>query len=627
MDCFFLALCAVYYKVLTWNFDLKKENFLNAYNSNINKDYTIIHKKFSTLAEVMFHTVIDKPKILNLIEKAYESDEDKDISRKKIYKNLLKEYEFFKTYNLRQFHFHLNNNESFLRFHRPDKYGDSLIGVRSTVEWVNKNKDKIDGFEEGRIYNGFRYVFPLLQKKHTGESRHLGSVEVSFSANAIANEFAASHNIKAGFITKESIVKEKVFEQEKKNYMKSPFEGYMYEKSVKKQFEHAFIQTNIELLSQESIKKASKMISNGDIFSLESIDNNILFTFIPFKNPVSKEVVAAIILQKDSLELNNQGNFYFVLLLSGITAILFVMLYIYKEFSSKQKFRMLSKKTQNILDAQKEIVIISSGEKLIDTNKKFFEFFGYSSIDEFRNEHDCICDYFVEDERFFNLSKVPDGELWIDALKRLPSKEHIVSMKDKYGKQHIFFISMNDYDSNEILSFSNISDTMREHFSLMERVSRDKLTGAFNRDYFDNNKDIIIQDSSFKHLKLGIVIFDIDHFKIVNDTYGHNRGDEVLKQLVSIVQNAIRQEDVLIRWGGEEFLLLVNINSLVNLHSMIEHIREKISKEFFNKVGNVTCSFGATIYRGENIEDAIERADKALYEAKRGGRNRVVSKE
>jgi len=622
----FFALSIAYYLLVEYNFEDKKSKFFDRYNHNIKKEYLIIEKKFSTVAETMFHTVINKPEVLRVVNKAYDGDKQKDLARKKLYRMLVKDYEFFKSYNLRQLHFHLKNNESFLRFHRPNKYGDNLSGIRSTVEWVNDNVSKIEGFEEGRIYNGFRYVFPLLLNDLNDKSKHIGSVETSFSTFSIATEFASVHNSKASFIINKDIVNRKVFKNEQGNYLDSPFKGYSYERGVKKQFEHSFIEINTELLSENFFADATKDISKGKVFSIPSKNENIIFTFIPLKNPVTNEVVAAIILQQDDYELAKQNNLYRMFLLSGVIVILFIMLYMYKELSSKHTFKQLSLKTQKILDAQNSIVILTDGENILDGNKKLIDYFGYLSFDDFKKEHSCICEFFEEDDRFFNLKKVKKDEFWINAIEKLPYKEHIVAMRDLKNKQNIFFVSISHFDNNQILSFNNISDTMTEHFSLMERVVHDKLTGAYNRDYFDSRKDLWIQELSYKQLRLGIVMIDIDYFKEVNDMYGHKRGDEVLKHLVSLIHVVIRQEDILIRWGGEEFLMVINVSSIENLYKISENIRKRIEGELFEEVGSLTCSFGITLYNNEAIEATIERADKALYEAKRSGRNRVISK-
>jgi len=623
----FLLTSTLYYLFLSWNYEKKEKEYLSTYNKNIYNDYEIIHEKFSTVAQTMFQTTVNQPEVIELIEDSYKSQKDKDLAREKLYTLLIDEYEYFKEHDLRQLHFHLKNNESFLRFHRPAKYGDDLSGVRSTVEWVNSTHAQVTGFEEGRIYNGFRYVFPLSTINLNNEKTHLGSVETSFSAYAIAKEFANSHDTKAGFIINADVVDAKVFKDEHSNYMKSEFSGFYYESSIKKQLEHAFRHIDTDLLNYKDVHTVGKKISAGEIFSISSKNRHTLFTFIPIRNPISSKVVAAIILQVDDMIFINLKNNFLIFLLIGITTILFIYLYVFREYMSKLKFQFLSFKTQKIIDSQTSIVVITDGIEMIDVNKRFLDFSGFASIDAFKNVHDCICEMFEEDDKFFHLGKVQEGVNWIHTLEKLPKKDHIVSIKDKDDIKHTFSVSMNQFNKDYIITLTDISDTMTEHFSLEEKVTRDKLTSAYNREYFENNIHLLIQSAQQDNLLLGLMIFDIDHFKEVNDTYGHNCGDNVLVDIVKVVSKNIRKDDILIRWGGEEFIILARIDSLEHLRNIAEHLRKRIEKYEFDEVNQLTCSFGVTLFDDEfTIKEIIKRADDGLYEAKHSGRNRVVAK-
>ena len=122
---------------------------------------------------------VDTPEVIGMFKNAYNSNEEEQAKiRQKLYKHLFADYERLrKLVSLRQLHFHLPDNRSFLRMHRPSKFGDDLTQIRPTVAYVNKNKKSIDGFETGRVLDGFRFVYPLFD----AEKNYLGSVEVSFS--------------------------------------------------------------------------------------------------------------------------------------------------------------------------------------------------------------------------------------------------------------------------------------------------------------------------------------------------------------------------------------------------------------------------------------------------------------
>jgi diguanylate cyclase (GGDEF)-like protein len=151
------------------------------------------------------------------------------------------------------------------------------------------------------------------------------------------------------------------------------------------------------------------------------------------------------------------------------------------------------------------------------------------------------------------------------------------------------------------------------------------LTGIYNRNRL---KEIAIYE--FKKMKrdkypLSLIMFDIDHFKKINDTFGHNVGDYTLKTIASLVGGLIRESDTFVRWGGEEFIILAPSTSLQNASILAEKLRASIEAYNFETVGRVTCSFGVAEASTNRLdfEELVERADKALYVAKKGGRNRV----
>lgn len=159
-----------------------------------------------------------------------------------------------------------------------------------------------------------------------------------------------------------------------------------------------------------------------------------------------------------------------------------------------------------------------------------------------------------------------------------------------------------------------------------ERESKtDPLTGCRNRAGF---VDVLTreQERLSKHgIPVSFVIMDIDHFKDVNDTYGHNTGDEALLNLSKLVRSQIRTTDSLVRWGGEEFVVLCGDTPLQNAQLLAEKLRVAIEGSVLIKQRQVTCSFGvAEMIPGEDPKNLFERADQALYTSKETGRNKVT---
>jgi diguanylate cyclase (GGDEF)-like protein/PAS domain S-box-containing protein len=160
---------------------------------------------------------------------------------------------------------------------------------------------------------------------------------------------------------------------------------------------------------------------------------------------------------------------------------------------------------------------------------------------------------------------------------------------------------------------------------LRYEANHDTLTGVFNRRWFQNVLDHEIRQSERYQREFALILFDIDHFKWVNDQHGHHAGDRVLCQLVELITQRIRSSDVLARWGGEEFILLLPETSRDNARRIAEMLRCAVEQENFKIIKGLTISLGITYYEtGDKATPIIRRADAALYAAKHQGRNRSI---
>lgn len=177
------------------------------------------------------------------------------------------------------------------------------------------------------------------------------------------------------------------------------------------------------------------------------------------------------------------------------------------------------------------------------------------------------------------------------------------------------------------------ADELRELVGVLERratnleklAHTDRLTGAFNRGKFERAlSDEISRCFRYDACPFSIAIMDLDHFKAVNDRFGHLVGDEVLKDFTSVVKGRIRDVDILARWGGEEFVLLLPGTDLAGAELLTGRLREAVAEHKFPGAGQVTVSIGVAQHQHEEQADPLmSRADVALYRAKSAGRNRV----
>ena len=154
----------------------------------------------------------------------------------------------------------------------------------------------------------------------------------------------------------------------------------------------------------------------------------------------------------------------------------------------------------------------------------------------------------------------------------------------------------------------------------------DSLTGIFNRYKIDTTLKQQIAYSKRHQTPLSIIFFDIDHFKKINDTYGHKAGDEILKEITNLIKTHLREYDIFGRWGGEEFIIILPNTSLDQAVKVTKKLKSIIENKKFNYIDKLTCSFGVTELKPEDNSDSIlTRVDSFMYEAKKRGRNNIVS--
>lgn len=222
----------------------------------------------------------------------------------------------------------------------------------------------------------------------------------------------------------------------------------------------------------------------------------------------------------------------------------------------------------------------------------------------------------------------------------------ILTLVDEVDKDKLMKgleIGVNDYvmrpiDTNELIVRTKTQvlrkqyqDRLRHNYHRsMELAVTDSLTGLYNRRYMKNHLDALLQRANMDYKPVSVLIMDIDYFKNVNDSYGHDVGDDVIKGFASRIGKSVRGVDLACRYGGEEFVVVMPDTDLAVASSVSERLRRQIADQTFKDSKGtcelaITCSIGVTVSREQEDSDSLlKRADEALYAAKRDGRNRVV---
>ncbi|NVK20065.1 MAG: GGDEF domain-containing protein [Methylocystaceae bacterium] len=168
---------------------------------------------------------------------------------------------------------------------------------------------------------------------------------------------------------------------------------------------------------------------------------------------------------------------------------------------------------------------------------------------------------------------------------------------------------------------------IQERDKFMRESRHDNLTGLYNRQYLQDSATIELERTKRVLSTFSVILLDIDDFKKINDNEGHNVGDQVLTQFAHVLEQTVRQIDVVARWGGEEFIILCRDTNDQGAFTLAGKVRQALKETDFTCQQNVTASMGvASVEEAHNLEELIKLADQRMYQAKREGKDRIISR-
>jgi len=495
--------------------------------------------------------------------------------------------------------FHNADGTSLLRLHQPEVYGDKIADQRPMVAYAHKSEQSVAGFEEGRQGLAFRILIPAFD-----HGVYLGSVEFGISAPYFTDKIRRFAGYESFFfVNKDALGK---FGRVGQSIEIGEYRGVEIETNYRSLIEkYAMTHHKLEngLLSHMNLTYEINVLKVNDYIAKPI--GAIMFVRLTddFKTHVRHMIIAT-------------GIIAFVL----IVIIGLIVDRVYSFVTFKMSFQ--ERYSQMILDSVPSPVIVTDGEHLVAANSSFLGYLHYDNVEAFKKEHECVCEYFEEGDTDEFLMPMHDDQRWTEYMLNHPLKSHKAKIT-KEGNTSIFEVRISVLKVNEeiryVVIFNDIS-------TMQFQTMTDSLTQIPNRLHFAMVYQHIIQVAKRGNKPLSLVFFDIDHFKDVNDHHGHIIGDRVLKQITSLVSQRIRRSDIVARWGGEEFVLLLPDTDLDEAIKVAEMLRNVIDKKVFDQVGNITCSFGvAQLEDEEDGEHLLNRADGLLYESKMNGRNRVTS--
>jgi len=284
-----------------------------------------------------------------------------------------------------------------------------------------------------------------------------------------------------------------------------------------------------------------------------------------------------------------------IILLHNITAITLTKQHIL-QYSNEST--LLYNTLQKVVDRQNTLIFVTDHSSIEFANKKFMQYFGISDLDELKKSNVALYKKF--DSTLNNYDEL--FTLTEDHEKQI-----------RIGEDTFILQSTLVESTHKLFTLTKVT-------ALSNEVHLDPLTGIYRKGFLDT----FIERALKEKRKFALVVLDIDNFKQINDNYGHLTGDQVLREFVLLIKKYIRKNDLFVRWGGEEFILIFEDNTIDETINKIEKIRKRIASHHFKKVSHVTSSFGiAYTHENDTTETIFCRADEALYEAKATGKNKV----
>ncbi|MED3320263.1 GGDEF domain-containing protein [Bacillus thuringiensis] len=276
---------------------------------------------------------------------------------------------------------------------------------------------------------------------------------------------------------------------------------------------------------------------------------------------------------------------------------------------------------QTMFDFQNDLLFIVEDDEIVDCNTNFLTFFGYEDLFAYREQHLVFAEHFIRENGYHSTTH---DITWLDDTL---SSGRRIKMSNYEGAVSTFLLRATPLPedlSRFIVKCTEITE-LDEIYQEQERLAMvDSLTEIYNRLKFQQILEVEWEKVIRSDEKIAIILFDIDNFKTVNDTYGHDFGDLALIQLAELMKSKVEQQHVFARWGGEEFIILVTNTVEKEAFQVAESLRFFIETKQFTGISKLTASFGVALYeQGTTREELMQRADIALYEAKKNGKNQV----
>jgi len=410
----FLGISFVIYPDKQHKIEQYKVSELEYFKLNISKEYETSEQ----FAQMVASAILSDQYIARQLDIFYKSDQTtQDKIREDVYRKLIAKYNTFSKLSIRKIQIHLKDNRSFLRMDQKECYGDDLSLIRPTIPYVNTNKLNIDGFEIGRVYDGFRFVQPLFYN-----NKHVGSIEFSLSSSYMLQNIKSSLNSQIVFILKDNKEMDKLYKEFRKNYTSVPnLNKFAIELSVSQ--DNKELMNIIAKLSKSEINDINKDLEQGISFSTVVYQNfeYKLLQFVPVKIALNGAVGGYFVYGNNMYYLNDLDKNFKMILIALFFVLLIVFNFIAREIETKKLLKQKNSELENNWKIIDKYVVFSKTDEdgtIQDVSSAFCDLSGYEPYELKGNSYSMLRHPKTTDEFYEKLwQTLSDNKTWVGFLK------------------------------------------------------------------------------------------------------------------------------------------------------------------------------------------------------------------
>ncbi|MFH2122552.1 MAG: diguanylate cyclase [Pseudomonadota bacterium] len=638
---FYILFFVVIQGITYFSLSLFKKQEFNAFvaerQAEIHGQYALITHLYRQRIRMGFEKNFAVPEVLILMEKASAANADeRNRLRQELYRHMLPLYSYLQKNGFKQVHFHFADGTSFLRMHLPQKFGDQLATIRPSIMLVNSTQKPLDGYEVGRHWQAYRFIFPL-----SAGNQHLGSVEISLPISTLLKDLMDSFHAEYRFIVKKDMAAVTLDATELNDHFKTTSFSNDFlscTQDLERLTDHHhpdndghINQQQIDEINQGLRQNLNKALQGGQTVSLSHFLNHksFLLHLLPVHDISGKEAGYLMTYEQSSSLMAMQRRYMVGYLL--VTVFSFLLIVLHALYSGRLFTRMLmqQKLQQELENSHADLDQIfntaADGMRLVGLD---FEIKRANTT--MANLAQLTLEQMI-DKKCYDVLSGPNchtDNCPLYQIRNGAGRIEYESTRTKADGSSITclvtaapFYNGSGELTGIIEDFRDISERKQMEQKLHTLSTTDELTGLCNRRGFLSMAQQQLDYVKRAGGEIFLIFADLDNMKWINDNLGHEAGDKALVTTARLLRIAIRDADIVGRMGGDEFaILLTSASSRDSEVILLNRLEQELAESNKGRPPEqrIAISFGIAHDMGNNsLEELLTQADARMYEVKR----------